>query len=68
MCTGMPARAGCGRGEGCEHQQLVSGGQMGRMRDRGETADASNPHPAEACVGVMGAGQPLMMQLQRLND
>lgn len=38
------------------------------MRDReGETADASNPRPAEASVGVRRSGQPLMTQLQRLS-
>lgn len=53
VCTCMCAGAGCGRVEGCEHQQLDLGGQMGWiMRDReGETADISNPHPAKASVG-----------------
>lgn len=43
--------------------------QMGWMRDRGgETADGCNPHPAQASVGVMRSGPPLMMQPQHLND
>lgn len=34
----------------------------------GETADVSNPHPAEASAGATRSGQPLPWQLQHLRQ